>query len=476
VVLHDGFGRSLESPAAPATAARPGDAVQLTLNRSLQEICEHALEDAMARMGASGGDIVVLDPHDGSILALASRRPGVGAAAATTLTEPFEPGSTLKPFIAASLLSRGRVGPSDVVDTHAGHLEINGRIVTDAHRAPTMTLREVIQWSSNVGIIQFAQRLSPTEEYEALRDVGFGSPTGLPFPGESPGTLREPARWSKQSPASLAIGYELAVTPIQLALAYGAIANGGELLEPAVVREIRAADGTVIYHRRRRVVRRVMSAEVARQLRETLIETVARGTAMGAELPSFVVAGKTGTARRTEIGGGYARNEYTASFVGLFPGRDPQYVILVKLDNPQSSYYGGSTAAPVSKVVLQAAIAARDAALDLGALASSRRVAVVDTPLPAVSPDTADTVAIDSAALSGSTTIALGSKPPDTSQTAASTVSVPDVRGWPLRTAVRALHRAGLRVDIMGGPAGATVPSAGTAVRLRSLVRVGDGS
>jgi len=476
VIMRDAFGRTLESPAAQSAVSRSGDAVELTLNRNLQEICDRALDEAVTRMGATGGDIVVLDPHDGAILALASRRPGVGAAAATTLTEPFEPGSTLKPFIAAALLGRGRVAPTDVVDTHTGFLVLNGRTLTDTHHAAAMTLREVIQWSSNVGIVQFAQRLSKTEEFEALRDVGFGSITGIPFPGESPGTLREPVHWSKQSPASLAIGYELAVTPLQLALAYGTIANGGELLEPALVRQIRASDGSVLYQRKRRVVRRVMSAEVARQLREILVETVARGTATGADLPSFAVAGKTGTARRTQFGGGYGRNEYTASFVGLFPGRDPQYVILVKLDNPKGSYFGGATAAPVSRAILQAAIAARDAALDWESLANSRRVALVDSAAPPSPAAEADTAAIDSVLAAGSTVVTLGSKPAPPGPSAPHSVAVPDVRGWTLRAAVRALHRAGLRVEVVSAPLGSTTPAAGTLLRTRSLVRVGDGS
>ena len=441
VVLRDALGRTFESPAGQSMPQQTGDAVELTLNRNLQEICERALDDAVTRMGATGGDIVVVDPQDGSILSLASRRPGVGPAAATTLTEPFEPGSTLKPFIAAALLGRGRVTPTDVVDTHAGRLVINGRTLTDTHFAPSMTLRDVIRWSSNVGIVQFAQRLAPAEEYEALRDVGFGSTTGIPFPGESPGTLRDPSHWSRQSPASLAIGYELAVTPLQLALAYGAIANGGELLEPSLVREIRSPDGSVLYERHRRVVRRVMSADVARQLRDILIETVAHGTATGADLPSFAVAGKTGTARRVQYGAGYGRNEYTASFVGLFPGRDPQYVILVKLDNPKGSYFGGATAAPVSRAILQAAIAAHNAALDWQALASSRRVSLVDA-RPAVSagPDS-ETPGIDSALAASSVLVTLGSKTALAPPSAPSApVPIPDVRGWTLRSAVRALH------------------------------------
>jgi cell division protein FtsI (penicillin-binding protein 3) len=477
VVLRDAVGHALESPDNGHTPGVTGDAVTLTINRSLQEICERALGEAMQRMGASGGDIVVIDPEDGSILALASRRPGAGADAATTLTEPFEPGSTLKPFIAAALIGRGLVTPTDMVDTHAGYLVLNGRKLTDTHYAPAMTLRDVIRWSSNVGIVQFAERLSPAQEYEALRDVGFGTTTGLPFGGESPGTLRDPGHWSKQSPASLAIGYEIAVTPLQLALAYGAIANGGELLEPVLVREIRAPDGSVVYQSRRRVVRRVMSDDVARQLRDILVETVARGTAREAKLPSFVVAGKTGTARRIQYGAGYGRNEYTASFVGLFPGRDPQYVILVKLDDPTSSFFGGATAAPVSRAILQAAIAARDAALDWQTLLDSREVALADTMPHVPAAADSDTARVDSVlTTAGSTLITLGSKPVEAPAPALASVRVPDVRGLPLRSAVRALHQAGLRVDVVSAALGSTVPASGTIVTAGSLVRLGDGS
>jgi len=477
VALHDALGRPLESPSAPVAGGHAGDAVLLTVNGTLQEICERALADAVLRMGASGGDIVVLDPHDGSILALASRRRAFGGVAATTLTEPYEPGSTIKPFIAAALLTHGRVAPTDVVDTHTGQLVINGRTLTDSHRLPSMTLREVIRWSSNVGIAQFAQRLSSHEEYEALRDVGFGSPTGVPFPGEAAGTLLDPPHWSKQSPVSLAIGYEVAVTPLQMALAYATIANGGELLEPALVREVRGPDGSVLYRRERRVVRRVMSPDVARELRDVLVETVAHGTASEAELPSYIVAGKTGTARRTQYGAGYARNEYTASFVGLFPGRDPQYVILVKLDDPTGSYFGGKTAAPVFKTILESALAARDASLDRSVLAADRRAPAIGTSLSvapqAAEADTAD--AIDTTPVLSATVpidrpLALVVPP------LATTVIVPDLRGWTLRGAVHALHREGLEVELKGGPRGATDPAAGTTVRTGTIVRLGDGS
>ena len=316
--------------------------------------------------------------------------------------------------------------------------------------------------------------------------------------------MPDPVHWSKQTPVSLAIGYEVAVTPLRMALAYSAIANGGELLEPGLVREIRDPDGTVMYRRQRRVVRRLMSEDIARQLREMLVATVAKGTASEADLPSYIVAGKTGTARRTEYGAGYGRNEYNASFVGLFPGRDPQYVILVKIDDPTSSYFGGKTAAPLFKVILESALAARDASLDRTVLAADRRETPVDVSTgtalsvaPAVAcrrvasiacrspvarrpawqmrPQTAPVHSIPRPPEPAPSSRSTGRSRAATSPLA-TTVVVPDLRGWSLRAAVHALHRAGLEVQLTGGPRGTTDPVAGTTVRTGTVVRLGAGA
>ena len=487
--LRDARGGEFESPAAAGTPARAGNTVVLTLNHTLQEICERALGDAVDRLAASGGDIVVVDPHDGAILAMASRRRDPKSTALTALTEPFEPGSTVKPFIAAALLTLGRAKPSDVIDTHNGTFVLNGRTLHDEHKFPQLTLRDVIKYSSNIGISQFAERLSRGEEYQALRDVGFGMPTGLPYPAEASGTLQAPTDWSVQSPASLAIGYEVSVTPVQLAMAYASIANGGLLLEPALVREIRQSDGTVVYRHARRVVRRDMPERVADSVRAMLVGAVEAGTAVQADLSTFDVAGKTGTARRT-VNKKYSAHAYTASFVGLFPARDPQYVILVTLDNPNGDYFGGKTAAPVSKTVLEAAIAARDAALDRTVLASrdhpARGAAAVDVapPVGATAGATAGaTVAAVTAPETSAADVApaapapavtlrvpLGPAPNET--TTAGARPVPDVAKLPLRGAVRALHEAGFRVTLVGGPAGHTWPAAGSMVAQGTTVRL----
>jgi cell division protein FtsI (penicillin-binding protein 3) len=467
-VMRDGRGRKFESPMAPSVTPITGNTVVLTINQQLQEIAERALSDAVTRMSAEGGDVVVVDPANGDVLAMASQRDDPLATASTALTEPYEPGSTMKPFIAATLLEKGRARETDVVNTHNGQFTINGRMISDEHAAPQLSLADVLRFSSNIGIVQFALRLSPGEEYEALRDFGFGMATGLAYPVEASGTLREPARWSKQSANSLAMGYEVAVTPLQLATAYGALANGGELLQPQLVKEIRSPEGEVLYKRERRVVRRVVSPAVARRVRTMLRNVVEGGTAVRADLGSFELAGKTGTSRRI-VNGRYAQGQHISSFVGLFPADRPQVVILVKIINPRGAYVGGLTAAPVTKAVIEAALASRNAALDRGSLAANRRE---KTP-PRANADSVRVTDVASTDSSGSTPfVALLPAPRIPAARPLPPRAVPAVEGLPIRRAVHALNSAGLRVQLVSGSSGGTIPAAGTVVPAGTLVRL----
>ncbi|MDB4907528.1 MAG: penicillin-binding protein transpeptidase [Gemmatimonadetes bacterium] len=465
-LMKDVRGRTSSSPTQPGIAARSGHTVVLTINHELQEIAERSLDEATQQMSAEGGDIVIMDPHDGSVLAMASHRQDPRSTSATALTEPFEPGSTLKPFIASGLLARQLVTDADEVDTYGGVYTINGRTIHDVHKGGRMTLADVLTWSSNVGIVQFASRLTPRDQYETLRDFGFGTPTGLQYPTESSGRLHPPAEWSLQSPQSIAIGYEISVTPLQLVTAYAAIANGGELLQPSLVKEVRDPDGTVIYRHSRRVVRRVISPEVASRMRGMLRRVVDNGTALKADLADFTLGGKTGTARRT-VNGHYAPDQYIPTFVGLFPAEDPQYVILVKLDNPKGAYYGGTTAAPLTKVVLQAAIAARDAALDRSRLT---RVAQAGRSAP-VTRDTLSPEPGRHEAGSVPFVVQLPAPPPRV-MALQPPRAVPDVHGLALRDAVRSLHAAGFRVELARGPEGSTAPEAGALATPGTLVRL----
>lgn len=464
-------GREIESP-------QPGNSVQLTINRGLQDITERAISDAVDSLNATGGDIVVLDPHTGNILAMASKRIDPRATANTAITEPYEPGSTLKPFFAADLLTRNLAKSGDIIDTYNGRWNYEGRVITDVHKAQELSLFDVIKYSSNIGIIRFTQRMSHRDMYTLLRDLGFGTPTGVPLPAEAAGTLREPARWSKRSAASLAIGYEIAVTPLQLATAYGAIANGGLLMQPNLIKEIRRPDGTIVHKSRPKPLRRIMPPEIATEIQGMLREVVEGGTGRRASLTTIDIAGKSGTARRT-IGGKYVPGAYTASFVGLFPSDNPQYVVVAKLDNPSGAYYGGTVAGSVLNVVLRAAVAARDASLDLQTLAGS-----IHDPRPDTSPagvraalakKRSDSIR---RAAAPPLPVAVEKEPdPRTSSSyvvklpwvpryapvGATVRPVPSVSGLTVRSAVRVLHSAGFRVELNAGTGPLeTVPAQGT--------------
>ncbi|MEY4609408.1 MAG: hypothetical protein RL625_1625 [Gemmatimonadota bacterium] len=477
VLVRNGRVGALASPEERSVPPVDGQTVLLTIHQPLQDIAERVLTDAIAERNARGGDVLLLDPHTGEIRALASRRARADASGATALTEPYEPGSTVKPFIAAALIERARVQLDEVIPTYNGVIEWHGRTIKDVHEAASMTVAEVISQSSNVGIVQLAERLTLREEYEALRDVGFGMVTGLPYPSESPGRLRAVSEWSKQSPASLAMGYELSVTPLQLAMAYAAFANGGELLEPTLVREVRHPDGSVRFQSQRRVVRRVMSPSTAATMRKLLRDVVTTGTGMRADLAGYGVAGKSGTARRMrDDGRGYEEGAYTASFVGFFPAEDPQLVILVKLDAPSGAFYGGEIAAPVTKAVLQAALAARDGALELKGAPVPPPATAIATALPTIANAAVPVSAITAEESAGDTSDAPVvydlAVPVSAPRRVVISRPVPEVRGLSTRAAVRALHRAGFRVTIDASAAtGETSPAAGTVLPSGSVVR-----
>ncbi len=485
VQVRDGARRTRGSPDFVELAPRAGDDVLLTISQEWQEIAERALREAVDSTGADGGDMVVLDPWTGSIRALAAVRLRQPVSGSPALTEPFEPGSTIKPLIASSLLSLGRVSARDTVSVGEGSYRTHGRTITDTHTGDSvLTLAEVIVHSSNVGIAKFTERLTAAEEYETLRDFGFGTPTGVLFPSEASGLLRPVGDWTPQSAASLAIGYELSVTALQLATAYAAFANGGELLEPALVQEIRTADGDVRFRHERRVVRRVMNEKVAGTVMEMLRQTVEAGTASAAAPAGFSVAGKTGTARKV-VNGSYAGGGYTASFVGIFPADRPQVVVVVKLDGPRGKYYGGQTAAPAFRAAVVAALAARGASIDRstlaassGAGADSALIALAEMEPEVVEPMPGWELEPEAEAESQPVpdagpvrfTIPLVANA-DTASL--SPREVPDVLGLSLRDAARTLHRAGFRVRIFGtGRVVSSSPEAGVVHAARSSVRV----
>jgi len=468
VLLKDRAGRRYDSPARMVREPVAGNNVVLTLDAELQEIAERGLDDALTEMKAEGGDVVFLDPTNGELLALASRqtRGSVGSVRASTFTDPFEPGSTAKLFTAAALLKYRKVSSSDAVFVEGGRwqMPVNSsgrtRLITDVHKTTgNLTLAQTVQISSNVGMAKFSSRLSPEEQFEMLRDFGFGTPTGAEFPSESRGRLARSDKWQPMyTRASIAMGYEFAVTPVQLAAAYAAIASDGLLLTPTLVREIRDPAGDLLYGHQPEPVRRVITPPVAAQLRQFMRGAVGEGgTGGGAQLANYSLLGKTGTAVRFE-GGRYVRGEYTASFAAIFPADNPQLVVVVKIDNPTGKYYGGLTAAPVTRTMLQQALASRRVAIDRSRL-TPRDSASPRAQRPAASP-------------AGLSRVVL-SWPYQPDRQSAVTRAVPEVAGRPVREAALALHRRGFRVSLRGlGRVTRTLPAAGESAKAGTAVIV----
>lgn len=490
VVRRDSRGRPLPGAMLRTQEPAAGRDLYLTIDHDLQEIADQALREALERTGAAGGELLLTDPGTGEVLAAVSRGNGRRARNWRAVTEPYEPGSTIKPFTVAALLRIDRARLTDSIYAEDGRYQLHGRTLSDVTGHGWLTVEEALRFSSNIAIAKASARLDAREHFVALRDFGFGSPTGVSYPAESGGRLRRPAQWSRQSAASLAIGYELSVTPLQMAMAYGALANGGRLLEPQLVREVRSRDGRVERSYAPRVVRQVIPASVAEQLRRVLISAVADGTGRAAGMGQFAVAGKTGTVR-IAVDGHYRAGAYYASFAGFFPADDPQLVIVVKLDEPQGAYYGGVTAAPVTRATLEAALASRNSPLNRAAMARPSRVVAPQLSadrVPAADPAPPKVVVLREPGTAAAPWAGLAgpvapssvhgdvpTPPATTALTAVShgTLTVPDVAGLPMRDGVRQLHAAGFRLRAEGnGRIRRTIPAGGADASASTVIRV----
>lgn len=470
VWLTDPTRRSrIASPSRPVRDPIRGNDVWLTIDVKLQEIAEAALDRAIDALDAKGGDVIFLDPSTGELLAVASRVEGERSAA-TAFTAPFEPGSTAKLFTAAALLEHELVDSTDRVSGENGVWEFQpprgGRAyrITDVHIAKEpMTLETAVALSSNIGLAKFSQRLDPALQYDMLRRFGFGTRSDVEFPVESRGELRALLEWDEGfTRESMSRGYHFQVTAVQLAAAYGAIANGGILYAPTLVREIRSPAGEVLYRHRPEPVRRVLSPEVAATLRRFMRKAVATSaTSQSIEIEDYELAGKTGTARKV-INGRYANGKYVSSFAAIWPADRPELVAIVTIDEPKGAYYGSQTAAPLTRDILTEAIASRNKALDFDQLATRDSTRRHGTTRAATRP--ARTAPPPVVAVSW----------PRTSDGSARPVRpVPDVTGQPARAAVARLHAEGFRVAVEGlGLVAGTVPGAGSAVRTGETITI----
>lgn len=327
--------------------------LQTTLDGELQRIVAYELAEGVRRAAAESGVAVALEPQTGAIRAfVAVPSPPVGSAHAPLVGQVYEPGSVLKPLIAAAALEQGVVRVTDTVDAHSGQWEVAGLRIVDEHPLRWARLGEALAVSSNIVFAELARRLPPRVLYRYVRDFGFGLPTGIELPGEVAGIVPKPEQFDATTPLFWGFGYGLAATPLQIACAYAAIANDGVLMRPRLVEALRAADGTVRERFLPQRVRQVITAEVARQVRQLLVQVVEEGTGRQARIAGIPLAGKTGTAQQV-VEGRYSRQAHTASFVAMVPVERPRLVVLVMLVRPRQGTSGGQVAAPVVRRILQ---------------------------------------------------------------------------------------------------------------------------
>ncbi|HEY6803806.1 MAG TPA: penicillin-binding transpeptidase domain-containing protein [Pyrinomonadaceae bacterium] len=355
----DAIGRPYESY---EIAPKQGQTVVLTIDQSIQYEVERALQGAVERTHAKSGSAIVLDPRSGEILALANAPSFDPNAVAVSpadnrrnwaLQNVYEPGSTFKIVAYSAAIEKKLAKPDDKIDCQMGAITVAGRVVHDHKPFGTLTLSEALAKSSNVAAIKLGMRVGDAGMYDFMTRFGFGSKTGVELPGETSGILRKLERWQPSSIGSLAMGQEVGVTPVQMVAAFGALANDGVRIAPHLVREIRNADGGVVYSAQPEQ-RRVVSPETAIALRGMLEGVTLNGTAKKAQLDGYSAAGKTGTAQKIDPKTKtYSSTKFIGSFVGFAPVNNPQVVIIVVMDEPAGSYHGGDVAAPVFREIAE---------------------------------------------------------------------------------------------------------------------------
>jgi cell division protein FtsI (penicillin-binding protein 3) len=430
--------RILEEPTVGAT-------IELTVDKELQFMVEKELEAGVIANGAQGGSVVVMDPQNGDILALANYPTfdpnDVGASPLEArenraALEIYEPGSTFKLVTAAAAFQEAHMSPDRMIDVSAGQIRFGKYTIHDDHHYPyPLSLTDVIVHSSNVGAIKIGLSLGPEVISRYVSRFGFGESNARDIPHQRAGIVsRDMANFPDIALASVSMGYHIGVTPLQMVSAFGSVANGGELVAPRLVRAI-VADGqrTEIP---RKVIRRTVTPEVAEQLVTVTEQVVERGTGKNARLDGYTVAGKTGTAAQL-INGHYSKSDFNASFVGFVPSRHPRLAVLVVMDAPKKlGYHGAQAAAPIFKRVTEAAL---------------RHLGVPPTinPEPTVLVQREDpAAAVSSSPVATRTTAAMRMKP--ASDITAREGVMPDVRGMSAREALRMLAAVGIEARMAG--------------------------
>ncbi len=334
-----------------------GHNIILTIDGTIQYIAEDALSEGVKEYSARSGMAIVMEPQTGAILAMA-QVPFFNPNAYTdfnkelwrnrAITDPFEPGSTMKIFSAAAAIESGNVKAHDIFYCENGTYKIGRNVVHDIKKHGWLSLQQIIKYSSNIGAVKISEKLGPERLYSMFRKFGFGDKTGIDSPGETAGSLSHYKNWTTVDTGSIAFGYGVSVSALQLIAAASAIANDGILMKPYLVQAITDQSGQPLKQFQPQAVRRVISKQTALTIK-AIMKTVitSGGTGTSAALENYTVCGKTGTTRKLDESGTYSNTKHIASFVGFTPADKPQLAILVVIDEPQGKHYGGTVAAPV---------------------------------------------------------------------------------------------------------------------------------
>ncbi|MDJ0883229.1 MAG: penicillin-binding protein 2 [Desulfobacterales bacterium] len=361
-VLKDAFGRGFETP-DDIVRRDSGNNVVLTIDRTIQHVAERSLQGAVTSRRAKSGLAVVIAPATGDILALAHypffnpnnfRNFSREIRRNRAVTDAFEPGSTLKLFSVAAALESGCCTPHTIFYCENGRYRIGTNVVHDTDKHGWLSLQRIVKFSSNIGAVKIGETIGPEKLHRTLSDFGFGRNTGLRFPGETSGRLAPANRWTRFDVAAVSFGQGVSVSALQLTAAVAAIANGGVLMKPRVVRAITDARGRRVRDFEPQAVSRVISPQTAAHISRMMELVIAEGgTGTQAGLEGYSAGGKTGTAQKIGSSGTYAEDLYVSSFAGFAPLNNPRLAILVVLDEPREGYYGGVVAAPVFRQIAQ---------------------------------------------------------------------------------------------------------------------------
>ncbi|MBF0229972.1 MAG: penicillin-binding protein 2 [Desulfamplus sp.] len=340
-----------------------GDSLVLTIDSTIQFISENALQKAVEDNGAVSGTAIVMRPNTGEILAMAlypTFNPNSFSDFDRSrwrnraVSDTFEPGSTMKVFVAAAVVENRYATPKSLFFCENGAYRVGGATVKDTHKYEWLTLKEIIKYSSNIGTIKLSELMGKKMLYDTLTSFGFGKKTDIEAPGDATGTLSNYKRWSKIDTAAISFGQGMTSSALQLITGISAIANDGLLIKPRIIKEVLSASGEIKQESKIEPVRQVISKETAQTVRDMMRSVVeAGGTATTAAIEGYSVCGKTGTAQKAlKDGRGYSKDKYTALFVGFAPEKSPKIAVLVVVDEPPRSHYGGIVAAPAVKTIM----------------------------------------------------------------------------------------------------------------------------